>query len=188
MVLIYESLLVCAWLAERSLLRRIRTESGDPIGAAQTDRSFVGMLIFYFLLLQIPVMRASRMREILPREWWLVVLGAAIAMGGTALRIRAIRYLRENFSYVVNVGERHTLVTSGPYRLVRHPAYTGLLVYFTGLLLVLCDFYMTLIVLTVVGIVVVWRVLREERWLKNRFGDAYTAWSARTKLLIPHIL
>jgi protein-S-isoprenylcysteine O-methyltransferase Ste14 len=184
----FEALIVGAWLLERSILRRIRTESGDPIGAARTDRSFIARWLLVFFLLQLLLSRAGRLPQVLPRALWISALGAAIAVAGLWIRVRAIQALRENFSYVVNVGEKHRLITTGLYRRVRHPAYTGLIVYFVGLPLVTADLLLVVPSLVVVLLIVLRRIRIEERWLRDHFGAEYEAWSARTKLLIPYVL
>ena len=184
----YQALILGAWAIERGLLRRIRAESGDPIGAARTDRFFIFQWLAVWLLLQALLSRAGRTPQILPRELWVSAVGAAIAVAGLLIRVRAILALRENFSYVVNVGEKHRLITTGLYRWVRHPAYTGLIIYFVGLPLVTADLLLVLPVLVVVLAIVGRRIRIEERWLREHFGEDYDAWSARTKLLIPYVL
>jgi protein-S-isoprenylcysteine O-methyltransferase Ste14 len=184
----YQALILGAWAVERGLLRRIRAESGDPIGAARTDRFFIIQWVVVWLLLQGLLSRAGRTPQILPRELWVSVLGAAIAVAGLVIRVKAILALRENFSYVVHVGEKHRLVTTGLYSRIRHPAYTGLIIYFIGLPLVTADLLLVLIALAVALVIVLRRIRIEERWLREQFGAEYEAWSARTKLLIPYLL
>jgi len=184
----YETLILGAWLLERGILRRIRADSGDPIDAAATDRSFILKWVVVFILLQLLASRAGRTPQILPRELWVSAVGTAITLAGLWIRVRAIVALRENFSYVVNVGEKHRLVTTGLYRWVRHPAYTGLILYFLGLPLVLADLLLVIPAAVVVLVIVLRRIRIEERWLHEQFGAEFEAWAARTKLLIPYVL
>ena len=59
--------------------------------------------------------------------WALVVVGVAVMSAGIVLRLRAIAVLGRFFRVVVIVQEGHRVISDGPYRVIRHPAYTGLL-------------------------------------------------------------
>jgi protein-S-isoprenylcysteine O-methyltransferase Ste14 len=187
-VALYEFLLAGAWTTEHLLLRRIRHRTGDPIQAAQRDRRYAPMWILYFVLLQAALIRARHWHTVLPHSWVLIAVGVGLALAGIALRVYAIRWLGQNFSYVVNVGEQHTLVTTGPYRRVRHPAYSGLLLFVVGLTLTLGDIWLLVFVPAVAAVIVFRRIRREERSMKDRFGEQYDAWRRRTALLIPGLL
>ena len=76
---------------------------------------------------------------------------------------------------------------SGPYALVRHPIYTGLLLALLGSTLALGDWRAILALALAAG--ALWRKLRvEERWMRRQFGDAYRVYSQRVAGLIPFIL
>ncbi len=185
---IYVTLLVGAWLLEHLLLRRIRKVTGDPIGGARTDRRYVPLWILQGVLLLFPLWRAGRWSSPIPMSWTITTVATFVALAGMLLRLYSIYYLRENFTYIVNVQAGHRLVTTGPYRYVRHPAYTGLLLFFTGVAFVLSDLYIWFIVIAYVGVAVWRRIRMEERSLRAHFGDEYLAWRQRTKYLIPFLL
>jgi len=87
----------------------------------------------------------------------------------------------------VTIKEGHELVTSGPYALVRHPIYTGLLLALLGSTLALGDLRAVLAFALAAG--ALWHKLRiEERWMRQQFGDAYQAYSRRVAALIPFVL
>ena len=182
----YWVLLIGAWLLEHVLLKRIR-KIEDPTGGARRDRGYVWMWILQFVLLQFPLYRMGRWATIFPKSWVVVGIGIGIAVTGMLIRLYSIYYLRGNFSYVVNVGEGHRLVTTGPYRHVRHPAYLGLLIYFFGLPLVLCDSYSMLLLMAYVGVLVYRRIRKEDAALRERFGEEYDAYRKRTRALIPFL-
>jgi len=185
---IYEAVLIGTWLAERALIRHYRDATGDPVGGGSRDRRYIAAWVFWLCALQIPLIRAGNYDGDLPESWLTVGLGLALALAGAAVRLHAISHLQENFSYVVAVTDKHRLVTTGPYRLVRHPAYGGLILFFVGAPLILCDVWSLLGVQIVVGISVSLRIRREERWMREQFGSAFEAWKARTTRLIPRIL
>jgi protein-S-isoprenylcysteine O-methyltransferase Ste14 len=185
---IYLTLLLGAWLLEYLLLRRIRKVTGDPIEGALTDRRYIPLWIFQALLLLFPLWRAGRWTSPIPASWTITAVATCVALAGMALRLYSIYFLRENFTYIVKVKTGQRLVTTGPYRYVRHPAYTGLVIYFTGVAFVLCDLYIWMIIMSYVGVSVWRRIRMEERALRAHFGDEYLAWRRRTKYLIPFVL
>lgn len=187
-LLLYEGLLVGVWALERLLSRRIRRETGDPIRAEEHDRGYRYRLLLQFLLLQAPLIRLGRWWTPMPRGWEIALGGTAIVLAGVLIRLRALQTLGAHFTYAVAVGEEHALVTSGPYRFVRHPLYSGLLVLLTGLGIVLCDLWLTLGFFLYGAIFVSVRIWLEERALRRRFGAEFEEWRRRTKLLIPGLL
>jgi len=78
------------------------------------------------------------------------------------------------------------LVTSGPYRLVRHPIYSGLLLAVLGTALA-TDIHW-LIVFGIVGVYFVYSARVEERLLSSSFPTAYSNYKMKTKMLIPFVL
>ncbi len=114
-------------------------------------------------------------------------IGLALAIVGVSLAIWARVILGRNWSSVVQVKEGHELIDSGPYSVVRHPIYTGLLLAFLGSAIKVGD------VRGLVGVAIVfvsfWVKLRlEERWMQDQFGHKYSDYRQRTKALIPWVL
>ncbi len=123
----------------------------------------------------------------LPLSAWCFWTGAAITAGGLLFSVSARRHLGSNWSQSVTVKEGHELITSGPYALVRHPIYTGLLLGFLGSAVALGQWRGLLAVALVFG--VLWRKLRlEEKWMHAHFGEPYEAYSRQVAALVPHIL
>ncbi|HEY6827502.1 MAG TPA: isoprenylcysteine carboxylmethyltransferase family protein, partial [Gemmatimonadaceae bacterium] len=78
----------------------------------------------------------------------------------------------------------HRVIDTGPYALVRHPIYTGLLVAFIGSAIALGEWRGVLAVL--LAWAAFWRKLRvEERWMIERFGEQYRAYRKRVPALVP---
>lgn len=114
-------------------------------------------------------------------------IGGVCCLVGLLIACNARYCLGKNWSLSVQLKERHELITSGPYRYVRHPIYTGLLLLFTGNALVVGDWRGVLAV--VIIFVSLWLKLRtEERWLSNYFGVAYINYKAKTNAIIPWLL
>jgi protein-S-isoprenylcysteine O-methyltransferase Ste14 len=78
------------------------------------------------------------------------------------------------------------LVTSGPYRLVRHPIYSGIILAGIGTALGLSWFWLIAVVLA--GVYFIYSATVEERYLTEQFPDEYPAYKRSTKMLVPYLL
>lgn len=113
--------------------------------------------------------------------------GLASCMAGAALAIWSRWLLGSNWSSVVALKQDHELIQAGPYRYVRHPIYSGLLLLFLGNALMVGDWRGLLAVAIVAASF--WRKLRvEEAWLAQRFGERYRDYMGRTRALVPGLL
>lgn len=122
-----------------------------------------------------------------PKALWIKALGLLLTVAGVALAIWSRRILGANWSSVVKLKQDHELIERGPYRAIRHPIYTGLLLAFAGTALKVGD-WRGLLALAIVS-ASFWHKLRlEERWLQAQFGDHYVAYRRRTRALIPGLL
>jgi protein-S-isoprenylcysteine O-methyltransferase Ste14 len=119
--------------------------------------------------------------------WPVVIAGAAIMVAGIALRIWAIAVLGNLFDYAVTIHPDHHLVEAGPYRVLRHPSYTGLLLALGGLGIALADWVSlaALVVLPLAGVLM--RIRAEEAALTGAFGERYASYAARTARLVPGV-
>jgi protein-S-isoprenylcysteine O-methyltransferase Ste14 len=122
--------------------------------------------------------------RIFPRALAFQWVAVALCLAGATLAIWSRSILGSNWSSVVVVKQDHALVEAGPYRLVRHPIYTGLLLLFLGNAMLVGD-WRGLVAVAIV-FASFWRKLRlEEAWLTERFGEAYRDYRARTGALLP---
>lgn len=120
-------------------------------------------------------------------SWALYWSGVLITAFGLGFSVWARRILGRNWSGTVTLKTDHELIQTGPYRLVRHPIYTGILLGFLGSAIARNE-WRGLIALLLVS-VALWRKLRmEERWLSELFGDRYAQYRESTWALIPHLL
>lgn len=120
-------------------------------------------------------------------QYWqpeLALLGALLAVGSTALLLWARWALGAMWASVPLVQEHHELRTDGPYRLVRHPIYTGLVGLIVGGMLV-CGFGVWVVYLVVAVPWLLRRVRVEDGLMAAQFGDSYAAYRARVPALIP---
>jgi protein-S-isoprenylcysteine O-methyltransferase Ste14 len=115
-------------------------------------------------------------------RWFGVFL---FALGG-ALRLWPVAVLGHRFSGLVAIQQNHRLQTTGPYRLIRHPSYLGLLVSSLGWALAFrSGIGVVLVALLIIPLFA--RIKAEEALLASQFGAEYEAFRARTHRLIPWV-
>jgi protein-S-isoprenylcysteine O-methyltransferase Ste14 len=123
----------------------------------------------------------------LPATLPVYLFGVAVLAAGLAFTVWARVVLGRNWSGTVTLKEGHELIRSGPYRFVRHPIYTGLLVAFAGSAIARGE-WRGLVALAI-AFFALWRKLKlEERWLGETFGEAYERYRADVPALIPFLL
>ncbi|MCJ0825730.1 isoprenylcysteine carboxylmethyltransferase family protein [Luteimonas sp. 50] len=123
----------------------------------------------------------------LPESDWLRALGCLLALVGIAFAVRARQVLGENWSVAVQLKRGHELIERGPYRWVRHPIYTGLLLAFLGTAVLIGELR-GLLALAIVAASFWFKLRLEERWLGEQFGPAYADYKTRVKALVPGLL
>ena len=119
---------------------------------------------------------------------WAFYLGIGLMIAGILLRQWSIAVLGRYFSRTVGVQEGQAVVDRGPYRLVRHPAYTGSLLTMVGLGFVLQSWGAVLVLIAFFGVAFGYRIHVEEGVLTSKLGDEYVAYAKKTKRLIPYVL
>lgn len=119
--------------------------------------------------------------------WTWLFVGVLVMCGGAALRYWAIVTLGRFFSFEVVVQDSHRVITGGPYRFVRHPSYTGILLIQLGLGIALGNLLSIAVCMAVPVLGFFARIQHEEAVLEEGLGTEYRAYAARTKRLIPGI-
>jgi protein-S-isoprenylcysteine O-methyltransferase Ste14 len=114
------------------------------------------------------------------------IVGAVVFASGLALAVWARVYLGRNWGMPMTVRAEPELITSGPYRFVRHPIYTGLLLGVLGT--ALATNVIGLAILAVLIVYFYWATTVEERNMTEIFPTAYPEYRKHTKRLIPFVL
>lgn len=120
-----------------------------------------------------------------PLPHWLLYPGLAMFLSGLALTLWAYRTLGRFFSLEVQVQGDHRVVESGPYRVLRHPGYAGVLFGMMGLGLAVQSWPSLLVLLLASTAALAYRTGVEERFLIAQLGQEYANYMARTKRLVP---
>jgi protein-S-isoprenylcysteine O-methyltransferase Ste14 len=157
--------------------------------SAASRLSHVGPLLVaaYLLAAPAPLPVPALHGRFVPLAIWPPALGAALAFAGLAFCVWARLTIAANWSSDVQLKHDHELIVAGPYRWVRHPIYTGVLMMFAGTALAVGEWRAALAVAVAAG--AFWRKLRlEETVMRGEFGEAYARYSARVPALIPFVL
>jgi protein-S-isoprenylcysteine O-methyltransferase Ste14 len=124
--------------------------------------------------------------QLWPAGLWPFWLGAALTIAGLLFAIWAREHLGSNWSRSVTIKQGHELIATGPYAMVRHPIYTGILTGFLGMAIAISQ-VRGFIVLVLIFLVLWIKLRMEEEWMRSRFGETYAAYARQTASLVPYL-
>lgn len=124
--------------------------------------------------------------QLMPRGAWRSV-GVGVFVVGLVLRRWAIRHLGRFFTVDVAIASDHRVISDGPFRYIRHPSYTGLLLEFAGIGLALGSVSGWLVMMIPIFLALAYRVRIEEAALSEALGEPYLAYRQRTKKFVPGV-
>lgn len=128
-------------------------------------------------------------RLALPGRHEYYVLGSLLMMWiGISIRLWSFWTLGRFFTFRVSIQSGHRLITSGPYRFVRHPSYSGFLLALIGVVLPRQNGLSLIVFTSIIGAVIAYRIWVEEQQLTSALGDEYRAYARRTKRLVPFVV
>lgn len=118
-------------------------------------------------------------------DLWLAAVGLALLALGLGFAVWARLHIGSNWGTPMTQKKEPELVTSGPYHLVRHPIYSGILVAGIGTAVALS--WLWFIAVGLAGFYFVYSATVEERYMTERFPDAYPEYKRSTKMLVPFV-
>ena len=123
-----------------------------------------------------------------PAALMLASMGSLLAIAGAAVVLKSRAALGAAWSLAPKADQGTGFVTSGPYRIVRHPIYLGFALLAAGQALAFASLPAVLIVSFGMIPTFAWRASAEEKLLSRTFGEAYEAYRRRTRMMIPYLL
>ena len=123
----------------------------------------------------------------LPINPYLLLCGFFLFLIGFAIRIYSIKTLGSFFTFEVGLRKDHKLITTGPYRFIRHPGYFGYICLSLGMYLFLSTLLGLFLNLLVCFIIYRKRIPLEEKILADFFGEEFQNYKNKTKVFIPFI-
>lgn len=118
---------------------------------------------------------------------WAIGLGAVIFAAALWVFRRSHKELGRNWSITLEIRERHKLVSTGPYALIRHPMYTSFLLMGIGQAFLLANWVAGAAGIIGFAVLFFLRVEKEERMMLENFGPEYRAYMERTRRIIPYL-
>ncbi len=165
-----------------SALKLKSVKHREPRGERLLQLAF--MVAAYFLMFNEQFSRGWLLSRFVPASPTIGKIGVALTVAGIALAIWARWHLGENWSAAVTLKEGHELISSGPYRHIRHPIYSGMLLAFVGTALALGE-YRALLAICIVVVAFYAKAKKEERFLTQEFGDKFREHCRRTGMFLP---
>lgn len=142
----------------------------------------VAIAVVVFVLVRLGAFRGHGVNS----DPWRASIGLAVFGAGLVFAILARRHIGCNWGTPMSQKNEPELVTSGPYRLVRHPIYAGLLIACIGTAVALSWAWLTVVALA--SAYFIYSAIVEERNLTEQFPDAYPLYKESTKMLVPFVL
>ena len=189
MLWFYESFFPVVWISfllywQIKAANTKTTQRLEP-AASRILRVFI-FLIAFVLLLTTRIPLPWLYLQLWPRGLWPFWLGAAVTMAGLLFAVWARQHLGRNWSRSVTIKQGHELITTGPYAVVRHPIYTGILTGFLGMALAISQ-VRGFIVFVLIFLAFWLKLRREEQWMRSQFGEAYATYTHKTAALVPYL-
>jgi protein-S-isoprenylcysteine O-methyltransferase Ste14 len=147
-------------------------------------RSRVPRLIIVVIL--VVLLRVLKLGSVSVNSVALEVVGSILFLAGLGLAVWARVYLGRNWGMPMTQKDEPELVTSGPYRYVRHPIYSGILLAMLGSALAASLYW--LLALAILGAYFIYSATVEEKLMASSFPATYQSYKTRTKMLIPFVL
>jgi protein-S-isoprenylcysteine O-methyltransferase Ste14 len=163
------------WLIAAFSMKRGRVPWGREL------RVRVLILVIVLVLVRLGVFRHHRVHS----HPLLAVIGLVLFASGLAFAIWARVHIGRNWGTPMTQKVEPELVTSGPYSLVRHPIYSGILVAGIGTALALSWYW--LVPVAIAGGYFIYSATVEERYMAGEFPDTYPAYRRSTKMLVPFV-
>lgn len=164
--------------------RHARKSVQRATGPAQTVH--IALVMSSLVLMAAPLQRLGlpmyRLVAAAEAPW----IGLLLCVAGMAFAGWARYWLGQYWAGALALKEDHRLIQAGPYAIVRHPIYAGVLAAALGTALMVGDLRGFVLSAVVAGCYLI-KIRSEERWLRDAFGDEYTKYQTRTAALIPKV-
>jgi protein-S-isoprenylcysteine O-methyltransferase Ste14 len=156
-------------------------QRSTPVKTAPNSRWGIILQVLGYWAIFLP----ARISLIQPVGTWRFVTGTAFGLVGIWLASTGVRHLGKQWRMVAALNHDHQLVTSGPYRVVRHPIYTSMLAMFimSALFLGRLPWWPIGMALFLAGIEI--RIHEEDRLLRDRFGSLFEEWKREVPSYLP---
>jgi protein-S-isoprenylcysteine O-methyltransferase Ste14 len=144
-------------------------------------------LMLFSSIVMFPLGKAVAPGAVIGGGVFLFTLGAVVGWAGTLLRWWSFVTLGRYFTVVVQTSADQPVIDRGPYRVLRHPSYTGLILMFAGVGLMIGNWVSAAGAVILILIALIHRLRIEERALNAALGDRYREFAASRARLVPYV-
>jgi protein-S-isoprenylcysteine O-methyltransferase Ste14 len=177
-----------AWLVFEFTTGKSRKSSGPARGLDRGSYWFLIAMIWTGISLDFALTFMFQQAAIPRMRTEVFLAGIALMWIGVAFRYYAMRVLGRFFTFQVTVHAGQSVVEAGPYRYIRHPAYTGAFITVIGFGMALGNWVGLAALVTCVGLGYAYRIRVEEGTLLASLGEPYREYMTRTRRLVPFLL
>jgi protein-S-isoprenylcysteine O-methyltransferase Ste14 len=176
-----------AWIAYWAIsARSVKETARSETYLSRLDYTL--LLVAGAILMAVPSLPWGLLEgRFVPESFAVATIGVALLAVGLAFSVWARVHLGGNWSARVTIKRDHALIRSGPYALVRHPIYTGLLVALAGTALLVGE-WRAVVGWAFFALSFFVKLRREEAWMGEAFGADYAAYRSEVAAIIPFVL
>lgn len=186
--LIFWTVFLWALIPELRILRRARQSLKSADSRDSGSFRLMSAALTTALVVAFPLAFLDRWSFTPDQQLRPFIIGVLLIMLGSLIRRLCWRTLGELFTGDIQARAGQPVIHTGPYRLVRHPSYTGGILVHIGVGLALCN-WLSLAVLTLTAIATyAYRVRIEERVLVETIGEPYRIYMRETRRFIPYVI
>ncbi len=170
------------WLI--SALKRKKTKQRETW--SQRFRYVLPLFVAFYLLARPEAHYGWLGARVVPANPAVEWIGVLLTAAGVAVALWARWHLGANWSGVVTLKEGHELIRTGPYRTIRHPIYTGILLALLGTAVAMGEMR-GLLAVAIAWLSFYWKARREESFLTQEFGEKFEAHAKQTGMFLPRV-
>ena len=181
-------LIGCFLVLQRAMRQGEQAKSLRPEQYDRGSTRLIGQAFFVAILALIaaPILNAFQIGR-LGKDIVIGWSGIALMLVGLGLRTWANRTLGNFYTSTLRVTDRQWVVQQGPYKILRHPGYSGVLLMWAGAGVATANWITTAIIILMMAVSYRYRIISEESMLLAQFGKEYQTYRARTWKMLPFI-
>ncbi len=189
----FRTAFACFWLLNTGIRSYFQTKALRARKASDVENSagrpgFRVLALVYLLLIVYSVTTWVDFAHVDLSSWLRWTFGGGLLLIYLALFVWAHQVLGKHWSGILELHEDHSLITSGPYRMVRHPMYSAFFLSGLGIFILTANWFLSSLYFLAVAYMYFSRVSAEEELMIGRFGDAYREYMTKTARLVPRLL
>jgi protein-S-isoprenylcysteine O-methyltransferase Ste14 len=188
MIMNYLLILSIVWLlSEFSLVIRDRVQGKGKTEKDKGTRNYNLLSIITSMILSLFIIEKTDYLFVGQRIDFFIWLGAVVIVIGLIIRVWAIITLGKSFRTTIEIHKDQKVVKEGPYKLIRHPSYSGAILICLGYGIAFQNWLSLMVLIVIPLIAIIYRIPYEEAAMINELGEEYIDYQKKTKKLIPYI-